>query len=131
MGEHLYQTFGSKMVVIGFTTNEGTYTAVQRKSGKFIGIDSSNLLIADKKGSFENIFKDVIAPNFIIDVRNRENDKDGKWLHEQNLFRHIGARANDKYQFFDTYIDKEFDIVVFLRKTSATKCFSIGEVNVK
>ncbi len=131
MGEYLYKEFGNKMVVIGFTTNEGTYTAATRKSGKFSGIDSSNLLVVDKKGSFENIFRNATSPNFILDLRNRETDEGAKWLLEPNLFRYIGALVTDKFQFIDTDITQKFDIIVFLRKTSSSKCFSIGEKKVE
>ena len=124
MGGHLLKTFGKKMVVIGFTTEEGTYTAYNRDKSS---LDSANVLRASKEGSCEYIFRTADADNFIIDLRNSSmTDKATSWMFEKPLIRHIGAIANDKYQFMNTDLNKDYDMLIFLRKTNASKCFVIN-----
>ena len=124
MGGHLLKIFGKKMVVIGFTTEEGTYTAYNRDKSS---LDSANVLLPGKEGSCEYIFRTADADNFIIDLRNSSmTDKATSWMFEKPLIRHIGAIANDKYQFMNTDLNKDYDMLIFLRKTNASKCFVIN-----
>ncbi len=124
MREYLNKAYGKQMIAIGFTSDEGTYTAVQRTRRKFIGLDSTNSLISSQKGSYENIFRTAFAPNYLLDLRNiPENNEGANWLLEKKLFRHIGAGANEKFQFIDSHLTKEYDMIIFLRKTTASKCF--------
>jgi len=129
MGEYLNRSFGNQMVVIGFSSDEGTYTAVQKENKKFIGLDSTNRLISAKKGSFEEILSTADAPDLLLDLRNiKKEDEGAAWLMEKKLFRHIGALAEDKYQFVDTHLTREYDMIIFIRRTSASKCFSIKKL---
>ncbi len=128
MGEYLNNFYGKQMIAIGFATAEGTYTAVQRDRKKFIGLDSSNTIIS-KDGSYESIFTTADAANFLLDIRNiLKNGVGGEWITEKRFFRSIGAVAMPKFQFAKINLTTHFDMIIFIKKTSASKCFSIKKL---
>lgn len=128
MGEYLDKLYGKEMIAIGFATAEGTYTAVQRDGTKFIALDSTNNILP-KENSYESIFNTADAANFLLDLRNisKEQESSG-WIFEKKFFRVIGAVAMDKFQFTKINITSHFDMIIFIRKTSASKCFSIKKL---
>ena len=116
------------MIAIGFATAEGTYTAVQRDGKKFIGLDSTNNILS-KENSYESIFNTAAARDFLIDLRNISKDQEGsEWVFEKKFFRAIGAVVMDKFQFAKINITTHFDMIIFIRKTSSSKCFSIKKL---
>ena len=128
MGEYLDKLYGKQMIAIGFATAEGTYTAVQRDGKKFIGLDSTNNILY-KGNSYESIFSTADAANFILDLRNISTDQIGSnWIFEKKFFRAVGAMAMNKFQFTKINLTSHFDMIIFIRKTSASKCFSIKKL---
>ena len=128
MGEYLDKLYGKQMIAIGFATAEGTYTAVQRNGKKFIGLDSNNIILP-KENSYESIFNTADAANFLLDLRNIPKDQEGSgWVFEKKIFRAIGAGVMDKFQFTKINLISHFDMIIFIRKTSASKCFSIKKL---
>ncbi|MBK7309172.1 MAG: erythromycin esterase family protein [Chitinophagaceae bacterium] len=128
MGEYLDKMYGKQMIAIGFATAEGTYTAVQRDGKKFIGLDSANTLLT-KEGSYESFFNIAETADFILDLRNISKGQEGTgWIQEKRLFRSIGAVAMNKFQFAKINLISHFDMIIFIRKTSASKCFSIKKL---
>ncbi|MBK6380307.1 MAG: erythromycin esterase family protein [Chitinophagaceae bacterium] len=128
MGEYLDKIYGKKMIAIGFATAEGTYTAVQRDGKKFIGLDSTNTLLT-KEGSYESFFNIAETADLILDLRNISKGQEGTgWIQEKRLFRSIGAVAMNKFQFAKINLISHFDMIIFIRKTSASKCFSIKKL---
>lgn len=128
MGEYLDKLYGKQMIAIGFATAEGTYTAVQRDGGKFIRLDSTNYLLS-QKNSYETVFNTADAANFLLDLRYISKDQEGsEWVFEKKLFRAIGAVAMDKFQFAKINLTTHFDMIIFIRKTSASRCFSIKKL---
>ncbi|MBL0200070.1 MAG: erythromycin esterase family protein [Chitinophagaceae bacterium] len=128
MGEYLDKMYGKQMIAIGFATAEGTYTAVQRDGKKFIGLDSTNTLLT-KEGSYESFFNIAETADLILDLRNISKGQEGTgWIQEKRLFRSIGAVAMNKFQFAKINLISHFDMIIFIRKTSASKCFSIKKL---
>ncbi len=128
MGEYLDKLYGKQMIAIGFATAEGTYTAVQRDGKKFIGLDSTNNILT-KENSYESSFNTADAVNFLLDLRNISKDQEGSgWITEKKFFRAIGAVAMDKFQFTKINLTSHFDMIIFIKKTSASKCFSIKKL---
>lgn len=126
MGYYLDKEFGNKMATIGFSTEEGTYTAVNRVDGKYTRIDSGNILLPSTVKDIEYYFKDVKADNFIVDLRMAKKDEQSdNWVSEIMRMRDIGARVMDKYQFSDVHLNNDFDMIIFLKRTSSSNCFSI------
>ncbi len=126
MGEYLEKIYGKQMIVIGFATAEGTYTAMQRdNNNKFIGLDSANIILP-KDDSYESYFTTADAPDFLLDLRNIAKGPEGnEWLFEKKFFRAIGAAVMDKYQFMKIDLASHFDMIIFIRKTSSSKCFNL------
>ncbi len=128
MGEFLSTWYGKQMIAIGFATEEGTYTAVQRDGKKFIALDSNNNILS-KVNSYENILNTADAADFLLDLRNISKDQEGSgWVLDKKFFRAIGAVANNKFQFTKINLTSHFDIIIFIRKTSASKCFSVKKL---
>ena len=128
MGEYLDKLYGKQMIALGFATAEGTYTAVQRDGKKFIGLDSNNIILPKEK-SYESFFSTADAANFLLDIRNISTDQEGSsWILEKKFFRSIGAVAMDKFQFAKVNLTSHFDMIIFIRQTSASKCFSIKKL---
>ena len=129
MGEYLDKIYGKQMIAIGFATGEGTYTAVERDGKKYIGLDSSNIILS-KENSYESIFTTADAKDFLLDLRNVSNDPEGSgWLLEKKFFRAVGALAMPKFQFTKINLTSHFDMIIFIRKTSASKCFWIKKLS--
>ncbi len=128
MGEYLDKLYGKQMIVIGFATAEGTYTAVQRDGKKYTGLDSANNLLT-KENSYESVFSTADAANFLLDLRNISKEQEGSgWVFEKMFSLTIGAMAMDKFQFTKINLTTHFDMIIFIRKTSASKCFSIKKL---
>lgn len=124
MGKFLREWYGKSMVSIAFSTEEGTYTAAQFKKGKGNGVWSNNLLTASPEKSCEAIFRQASTDNFILDWRDASpNDPSTVWIYKSIQLRHIGAIVNDKYQFIDIQPIKDYDMIIFLKRTRATECF--------
>ena len=123
MGNYLKDRYGDSLISIGFSTEEGTYTAATR--GK--GVDSSNILIPSQKKSCEYIFKQVAIGNFIVDLRNlSKTDERTSWFFNKTNIRMLGAIKNDKFQFYEVVPAEDFDMLLFLRRTSSSRCFNIS-----
>lgn len=128
MGQYLDKLYGKQMIVIGFATNAGTYTAVQRDGKKFIGLDSTNIILP-KENSYESFFSAADAADFLLDIRNiPQEQEESSWILEKKFFRAIGAAAMDKYQFNKINLTSHFDMIIFIRQTSASKCFSVKKL---
>lgn len=126
MGKYLNNYFGSAYFTIGFSTEAGTYTAYNRTSNLNI-VDTTNILAESTKKDYEFYFKNADAENFILLLRGLIENKENKLLFQNKNLRHIGARTMEgKFQFRPTELIKEFDALIFLKHTTASKCFSAG-----
>jgi erythromycin esterase len=126
MGQHLAKKYGREMVVVGFGCGEGTYTAIRR--GK--GLTSDNELKAPKEGSLEKAFRDAGLKNFVLDLRPAATEPDAKWLARPHQFRSIGAMAMEE-QFHPQVVPNQFDVLVYIDKTTASKCFGFTQMRKK
>ena len=125
MGGYLKDAFGSQFMAVGFSTEEGTYTA--RIAGKKGGPDSANVLTASTKGDVEFLLKQARYDNFLIPFKNvEEGTKETDWIFKKMNLRSLGAVASDKYQFFEHKPALDYDGIIFLKHTSSSRCFRIG-----
>jgi erythromycin esterase len=121
MGSHLAKAYGDKMVVVGFGSGEGTYTAI--KQGK--GLVGDNKLLPPAAGSVEEALRSTGVPRAVLDLRTAAKEPNGRWVAEPRPFRSIGALAMDA-QFFPTRVSESYDVLVYFDKTEATKCFGLA-----
>ncbi len=113
MGAHLASKFGRDYLPIGFATHAGRYTAVGEA-----GL-ADHELRPSVPDSVEAVFAATGAPRLFLDLRLSEaGSGDSGWLREERPFRSIGALAQEE-QFFPTVIAEGFDVLIYLRSTSA------------
>jgi erythromycin esterase len=120
MGEHLAKKYGNSMVIVGFGAGKGTYTAI--KPGK--GLTGDNDLALPPAGSLERVLREAGLDRAMLDLRPAATEPDAKWLARPHLFRSIGALAMEQ-QFQPRVVPDEFDVLIYLDRTSATKCFGL------
>ena len=123
MGNYLFKQFGKDYLAVGFSTEEGTYTAVKQKDNK---LDSANVLTASKKSAAEFIFKYASSDNFLIDLHKAKQGEEGSlWVFGKINMRELGAGTNDKFQFNEHQPIRDYDMIIFLKKTTSSKCFNV------
>jgi erythromycin esterase-like protein len=116
MGKWLADRYGEDMIVVGFATNEGVYTAV--KGGKLV---SENALKPGPAESIESFAHETGLPRFLLDLRTaRENPEVEKLLRPGVLMRSIGAVAMD-FQFMHTPVLDRYDVLAWIDRTEATR----------
>lgn len=127
MGHFLSQYFKERIISVGFSTEEGSYTAVSDKhNGKQI-LTNQNILLQSGNKTAEYTFKGATEKNFILNIRGVKEDDKTKWLFQKTSLRSLGAIANDKFQFVDCTLTTSFDMIIFLYRTNASKYFSVKE----
>ncbi|MFN0245218.1 MAG: erythromycin esterase family protein [Planctomycetota bacterium] len=115
MGEYLEKRFQGEMVVIGFATSSGDYTAV---GGAGL---TSHELQAPPSRSIESYLASADKPVFLLDLRAaKRDDAASAWLTEAMPMRSIGARAMEQ-QFFPTVARESYDVLAYIRDTTAAR----------
>jgi erythromycin esterase-like protein len=117
MGSFLDQTFGKWMVVIGFATGRGTYTAASAETGALV---TDNQLAPPPSDSVERVLSDAGVPIAIVDLRGSDaSDPGSSWAATARPMRSIGALATDQ-QFFPCVPRDMFDLLIWIEETSAS-----------
>jgi erythromycin esterase-like protein len=109
------------MVVVGFGTGEGKYTAIRPGAG----LTGRNDLKPPPAGSLEKACRDAGLTDFAVDLRPSSTEPAAKWLARPHLFRSIGALAMEN-QFQPRVVPAEFDVLIYIDKTTASKCFGFA-----
>ncbi len=90
-GWYLRRSYGDDMVVLGFSHEAGTFTAVRQRGSTYLGLDE---IVLDPTAplSYEAHLATASAPRFFVDLRKRHTDATGSaWLSNPRLFRTIGC----------------------------------------
>lgn len=118
MGGHLDNSLGKDMVVFGFATGTGTYTAASMGGS---GLKRDNALISPLKKSIERVFSDAGLGNALIDIRDsKADDPATKWAATSISMRSIGALATLQ-QFYPCVPKNNYDVIVWQRETTASQ----------
>jgi len=118
MGKHLTAALGDQMIVLGFATGAGMYTAVSPGGG---GLKSDNVLAPPPEGSVESVFGASGVPNAILDIRTAKPDDPGSgWLTRSTAMRSIGAMAMEQ-QFFPCVPKDSYDVLVWQAQTTPAR----------
>lgn len=117
MGGHLEEMYPGEMVVFGFATGEGTYTAMEQ--GK--GLKSDNVLQKPPAGSVEAHLDAAGKPVLLLDVRSASAEQNAtKWAARPTAMRSIGAIAMQQ-QFYPQNPLKSFDILVYIKTSTSSR----------
>lgn len=118
MGSFLAATHDKEMVVFGFATGAGTYTAVPMGGN---APTSSNILARSPDGSVERILRDSGVSRAILDIRGTSaTDPGGAWAATPRPMRSVGAVATEE-QFYPCVPNQMFDVLVWDERTNASR----------
>ena len=131
-GHYLRQTFGDDMVVIGFSHEQGRFTAVGLTRGPpetptlFTGRAEFELDPA-RDNSFEAYFATASAPRFVLDLRRPLNEPGSAWLTKPRPGRHISCCYDpDEPHWFwrdEALLPQWFDAIIHFESTRPTVVF--------
>jgi len=112
MGAFLEKRFPKEMLVVGFATGRGRYTAFGDS-----GLGQHDLQ-EPPAGSVERILAAAAIPNLVLDVRGaKPGDVASGWACEARPMRSIGARAMEE-QFHPCMVRDLYDVLVYLDTTT-------------
>lgn len=118
MGSELAKTHGADMVVFGFLTGTGTYTAM---AGSPPRLKTDNALIPPPEGSVESLFTQSGLPRAFLDLRSpTAKEPGGQWTQSAILMRSVGAIAS-LWQYGPAIPGEVFDVLVWVEQTSASR----------
>jgi erythromycin esterase-like protein len=118
MGAFLEAACRGQMVVFGFATGEGHYTAVDRKRRR---LTSDNPLLPPPPDSIEAILGAAGPDQLLVDLRAaRRDDAATGWARASRAMRSIGAIVASEQQFIPCIAAAEYDVLVWQRRTSAS-----------
>ena len=123
-GYYQREAFGDDMVVIGFSHENGRFTAVglTRESAGLREFE----LDPPVEDSFEAYLAGASAPRFLLDLRRPLDEPGSAWLSEPRLFRHIGccfdpARPADYFYYYRRApLRDSFDAIIHFESTRPT-----------
>lgn len=117
MGSFLQEKFpGREMVVVGFATGSGAYTAMSADRG---GLKQDLQLASPPPDSVEAVLGSAGLPRMMIDLREAALGKPGSsWAREPRPLRSIGA-IEQFQQFYPVAAADLYDVMVYLDQTSA------------
>ena len=108
MGAYLADEIGEDYIAIGFTFNEGFYSAY--------GPDNPYQVHPSYPGTHEYTLSMLKSSNFLLDLRDLTSNHS---LRSARGFRYIGSRPQEFTQFFPHPLQDHFDILGFTRRTEA------------
>ena len=122
MGGALREMLGPAMVTFGFSFAQGTFNAVGVSGSTYTAL-GPHTVGAPKYDSYEEYFAAAAVPRFFLDLRNRSALPDTpSWLPGPRSARSIGAvyaDTNPDGYYYQARLPREFDVVIFLDRTTA------------
>lgn len=125
MGHYLRRTYGDDLVIVGFTFFEGSLTAVPLTGGQVAGPLTALQAPPAMVGSYESEFRRLEHPDFMVHLRPLRvaAPASAEWLLGPLPLRTIGAGYDpdrDFQYYWSTRLADQFDVVVNIRRSSAT-----------
>jgi len=118
MGRALEEKFPGRMVIFGFATGRGVYTAMGG-AGKS-GLNHDHALQAPPPDGVEAHLASAGQPRMMLDIRGATpGDPGAAWACTPRPMRSIGAMAMDQ-QFFPVVANDLFDVLVWEEETGAS-----------
>jgi erythromycin esterase len=111
MGSALSKLYGEKYMAVGFTFNNGLYSAYGPE--KYYEVHPPYV------GTYEYFFSRSSTKNYVFDIRNSTIPI----LNKSAGFRSIGSRPQETSQFVEINLKKHFDLIVYIKKSKQTTPF--------
>jgi len=109
MGSFLSNWYGEKYITVGFTYNNGSYSAYGPE--KYYEVHPSYA------GTYEYFFSKSNFKNFLLDIR---AINDIPILNTTAGFRSIGSRPQETTQFTEINLKKHFDVIAYIENSIHT-----------
>ncbi len=125
LGENLRQLFGESYIAVGFSTCEGTATAVNSET-RFLDMEIP--IPVPSATSYESVLCAVAEPQFLLDLRQLDPASAvGQWMFESRNFKAMGNSPDlvdgvviSAYDT-DVSLPKMFDLLVHIRTTQGLR----------
>ena len=121
LGQRVREAFGDKSYIIGFGTDHGKVAAAPRW-GKPVEIQQ---VPPSHEDSYEYLFHQVKADNFMLPLRHSEREILRKKLLPVRMERAIGVAYDPKNElkkhYYDASLPRQFDEYIFFDETHAVK----------
>ena len=118
MGRHLHERHERQVLAFAFLTGTGTYTASPALN---TAPTTNNVLSVPPAGSVEDLLSQSQQPLALLDLRTTHHSPP-EWLRASLPIRCIGAVAVPmQFEFAPIVVGDAFDVLVWLRETSASK----------
>ena len=118
MGSYLRDTYGSSMVIFGFSHYQGTFNA--RSYGDMVL--RSHVLPAPLPDSYESFFHSANLPRFLVDLRGVERDLPAAaWLLGPHPVSSIGAVFGENFPGIyvrSAHLPREYDVMIYFQDTT-------------
>lgn len=117
-GGYLQRDLGAAYLSVGFSTSEGTYSAI----GEGQMLRTGNVLQSPPMGSFESIFDALGEGPVLVDLRPAATgDSGAAWLAQTRMFGGtVGAVAMPQ-RFLPLAISPGFDVMIHVPRTTASR----------
>lgn len=130
MGAHLRKMFGPKMVVFGFSFNQGSFQAIDISDNRGLHTFTVKPAIED---SFDRMLADAGINLGALDLRTiPSSGVVADWFNTPKASRNIGAVFSEKQPetnyFQKDLLAKSYDVMFFVEKTSAARATKTGKI---
>ncbi len=126
IGQLAREKYANKALLIGFLTNSGSVTA----ASKWDGIAEQKHVRSALSYSYEQFLHNLSPSNFLINFKTDEQIK--KLIPNELLERAIGViylpESERESHYFRANLAKQFDIVIYIDKTSAVRPLEVTAV---
>ena len=122
MGAYLSRRYGDDYRTFSLLTFDGEYTAT-RSFNDFAMIRAAAFPApsVSLEGALHRLRRPKAAIGWVVDLRPARTALSGAWLRQRRPVRHIGFAAYDYGFDFEVVLPQEFDGVVFLDHTTASR----------
>lgn len=126
-GSFMRTAFGDDMVIIAFTHEEGTFTAVRQSGSSYLGLQS-HVLDRVRAFSYEHYLGSVDMPHYVVDMRGLDlSPSAASWLAGPRSSRHIGCcydRGRPGSYWNGYQLPQIYDVLIHFRSTRGTTVLS-------